>query len=170
MRANAGMPLHREAVQQREESPVAKRLNDALVAKLVSVLRSRRHHFLARRLESSDAAEMFLDHSNAEQGHADLIAERIVQLGEEPEFSPAALTSPVHAFRESGGRLQDMVLEDLEATRSGMEALRDFARFIGSRDAATRRLLRTLLDADQARADELAAALDPRPQRKIARA
>jgi bacterioferritin len=168
MRAYAA--LHPAADHPREAtSPVAARLNDALATKLVSVLRSRRHHFLSKRFDSKDVAEMFLDHSKTEQDHADLIAERIVQLGEEPQFSPEVLASPVHApFGQPSANLEDMALEDLDATQSGMQAMRDFVRFIGSRDTVTRRLLRAILESDQGRAEELATVAGPLPQARSA--
>jgi bacterioferritin (cytochrome b1) len=80
-----------------------------------------------------------------------------------------ALASPVHApFGQPSANLEDMALENLDATQSGMQAMRDFVRFIGSRDTVTRRLLRAILEADQGRADELATVAGPRPQAKSA--
>src|SRR5580704_11333313 len=67
---------------------VLKLLNEALATELVCVLRYRRHHFMARGITSKSIADEFLTHSNEEQAHADQIAERIVQLGGEPDFAP----------------------------------------------------------------------------------
>ncbi len=69
---------------------VLRLLNDSLATELVCVLRYRRHHFMARGIHSQSVAQEFLDHSNEELGHADEIAERIVQLGGEPDFAPTA--------------------------------------------------------------------------------
>ena len=74
----------------REE--VIKQLNEALATELVCVLRYRRHHFMARGIHSRSVAAEFLAHSNEEQGHADLIAARIVQLGGEPNFAPDGMS------------------------------------------------------------------------------
>ena len=63
-------------------------LNDALATELVCVLRYRRHHFLAKGLASKSVADEFMAHANEELGHADLLAQRIVQLGGEPDFEP----------------------------------------------------------------------------------
>ena len=71
--------------------------NDALATELVCVLRYRRHHFMASGIHSQSVAAEFLVHSNEEQGHADQIAARIVQLGGEPDFSPATLVGRSHA-------------------------------------------------------------------------
>ena len=67
---------------------VVKLLNEALATELVCVLRYRRHYFMATGPNSESAATEFLEHAKEEQEHADTIAERIVQLGGEPNFSP----------------------------------------------------------------------------------
>src|SRR4029453_8190186 len=72
-------------------------LNESLATELVCVLRYRRHHFMARGIHSQSVAQEFLDHSNEEQGHADEIAARIIQLGGEPDFAPHGLTARSHA-------------------------------------------------------------------------
>ena len=68
---------------------VVKLLNEALATEIVCVLRYRRHHFMARGIHGQSVGAEFLIHSNEEQGHADLLAARIVQLGGEPDFSPS---------------------------------------------------------------------------------
>ena len=83
---------------------VIKLLNDSLATELVCVLRYRRHHFMARGIHSQSVAQEFLDHSNEEQGHADEIAARIVQLGGEPDFAPDGLTGRSHAENVEGTR------------------------------------------------------------------
>jgi hypothetical protein len=75
-----------------DRTQVLKLLNEALATEIVCVLRYRRHHFMARGIDATSTADEFLVHSNEEQGHADQIAERIVQLGGEPDFSPDSLT------------------------------------------------------------------------------
>jgi bacterioferritin len=39
-------------------------------------------------------ADEFLEHANDEQAHADRIAERIVQLGGDPDLSPGKRITP----------------------------------------------------------------------------
>src|ERR1700675_4349189 len=92
---------------------VLKLLNDSLATELVCVLRYRRHHFMARGIHSQSVAGEFLDHSNEEQGHADQISERIVQLGGEPDFSPSSLAGRSHAEYVEGVSLNDMIRENL---------------------------------------------------------
>src|SRR6188474_2862810 len=62
-------------------------LNGALATELVCVLRYKRHHFTAHGMSSPAIAAEFMVHANEEAAHADLIAERIVQLGGAPDFS-----------------------------------------------------------------------------------
>src|ERR1051326_7808019 len=67
---------------------IIKLLNEALATEIVSVLRYKRHHFMASGLSAHSAAQEFLQHANQEQTHADQIARRIVQIGGAPNFSP----------------------------------------------------------------------------------
>src|SRR5271165_2558418 len=92
-------------------------LNDALATEIVCVLRYRRHYFMARGIHAQSVAAEFLVHANEEQGHADLIAERIVQLGGEPDLAPDGLTARSHSEYVPGATLEDMIKEDLVAER-----------------------------------------------------
>src|SRR5688572_22788564 len=65
---------------------VLKLLNEALATELVCVLRYKRHYYMAKGIHAEGVASEFLEHANDEQGHADQIAQRIVQLGGEPDL------------------------------------------------------------------------------------
>src|SRR3954465_1517684 len=67
-------------------------LNEALATELVCVLRYRHDYYMARGFASKAASDEFLEHADEEQEHANQIAERIVQLGGEPNFDPSTLT------------------------------------------------------------------------------
>src|SRR3982751_6545950 len=71
-----------------DREKVIKILNEVLATEIVCVLRYKRHHYMAAGIHAQAVAAEFLEHANEEQQHADLIAERIVQLGGEPNFSP----------------------------------------------------------------------------------
>src|SRR5882762_10952676 len=88
---------------------IVKLLNDALATELVCVLRYKRHYFTAHGIAAPRIAEEFLEHANAEAGHADRIAERIVQLGGDPDFSPDTLTSRSHADYDASKDLRAML-------------------------------------------------------------
>jgi len=150
-----------------DRKTVLKLLNDALATEIVCVLRYRRHYFMARGIHSGNVAEEFLAHSNEEQGHADQIAERIVQLGGEPNFSPDGLVNRSHAEYVEGTTLSDMMKEDLVAERIAIDSYRDFIQYLGDQDSTTRRMLEGILAVEEEHADDLADLLQvmpPQPQ------
>ncbi|MGH6624763.1 MAG: ferritin-like domain-containing protein [Burkholderiaceae bacterium] len=135
---------------------VLKLLNDSLATELVCVLRYRRHYFMARGIHSQGVAAEFLAHSNEEQGHADQIAERIVQLGGEPDFAPDGLTSRSHAEYVEGSSLISMIKEDLVAERIAIDSYREIIQYLGEKDPTSRRLMEGILAVEEEHADELA--------------
>ena len=139
-----------------DRETVLKQLNDSLATELVCVLRYRRHHFMAKGIHSQGVAAEFLAHSNEEQGHADQLAERIVQLGGEPDFSPSSLADRSHAEYVAGVTLVDMIREDLVAERIAIDSYRGFIHYLGDKDPTTRRLLESILAVEESHADELA--------------
>ena len=143
---------------------VLKLLNEALATEMVCVLRYRRHHFMARGIHAKSTAEEFLVHSDEELGHADLLAERIVQLGGEPDFAPDGLSSRSHAEYVAGSTLVDMIKEDLVAERIAIDSYRDMILYLGDGDPTTGQLLRDILKVEEKHADELADLLVGLPQ------
>jgi bacterioferritin len=104
-----------------------------------------------------------MTHSNEEQGHADQIAERIVQLGGEPDFSPDSLAGRSHAEYVAGETLVDMIREDLVAERIAIDSYRDAIRYLDGDDPTTRRMLEGILAVEEEHADELADLLQGMP-------
>jgi bacterioferritin len=139
-----------------DRDTVLKLLNEALATELVCVLRYRRHHFMAKGLDAKSVADEFLVHSNEEQGHADQIAARIVQLGGEPDFSPDTLSGRAHAEYIPGGSLVEMIKEDLVAERIAIDSYREIINFLAERDSTTRRMMEEILAVEEEHADELA--------------
>jgi bacterioferritin len=134
---------------------IIKLLNDALATELVCVLRYKRHHFTAEGRASPHIAEEFLVHANEESAHADKIAERIVQLGGDPDFSPNSLQARSHADYDDSKDLQSMVRANLVAERIAIEAYRQMINLIGDKDSTTRRMLEEILAQEEEHADEL---------------
>ena len=134
---------------------VLKLLNEALATEMVCVLRYRRHHFMARGIHAKSVADEFLVHSNEEQGHADRIAERIVQLGGEPDFDPDGLTSRSHAEYVAAATLVEMIRENLVAERIAIDSYREMIEYLGDGDPTTGQLLRDILLVEEKHADEL---------------
>ncbi|KAA0997462.1 bacterioferritin [Paraburkholderia panacisoli] len=139
-----------------DRETVLKLLNDSLATEIVCVLRYRRHHFMAKGPASKSIADEFLVHSNEEQGHADQIAERIVQLGGEPNFAPDGLVSRSHAEYVEGTSLEDMIKEDLVAERIAIDSYREIIQYLGEKDPTTRRMMEGILAVEEEHADDMA--------------
>jgi len=134
---------------------IVKLLNDSLATELVCLLRYKRHHFTADGLASPKIAEEFLVHANEEAAHADRLAQRIVQLGGEPDFSPHSLTKRSHAVYDDSKELKAMIKANLIAERVAIESYSQMIALIGDKDSTTRRLLEDILSDEQEHAEEL---------------
>ena len=130
-------------------------LNEALATELTCVMRYRRHHFTAQGVASVKIADEFLVHANEELGHADRIAERIVQLGGEPDFRPESLPQRSHSDYDDTPNLSEMIRSNLIAERVAIEAYRQMIALIGDKDPTTRRLMEEILSVEEEHADEL---------------
>ncbi|SNS53485.1 bacterioferritin [Noviherbaspirillum humi] len=163
LRARARQHIEEGAVTSSygaDRETVLKLLNEALATELVCTLRYRRHYFMAKGIHSQAVADEFLEHSNEEQQHADMIAERIVQLGGEPNFSPEGLSTRSHAEYIEGANLIDMIKEDLVAERVAIESYTEMIRYFGDKDPTTRRIMENILAVEEEHADELSDLLD----------
>src|SRR5919204_2037382 len=143
-----------------DRETVIKVLNEALATEIVCVLRYKRHYFMATGINAESVAAEFLQHANDEQGHADQIARRIVQLGGEPNFNPEGLLSRSHAEYVEGDSLIDMIKEDLVAERIAIDSYRDMINYFGNDDPTTRRLMEGILAMEEEHADDLASLLE----------
>jgi bacterioferritin len=135
---------------------VIKLLNEALATEIVCVLRYKRHYFMAQGLNSDPIAAEFLQHANEEQGHADQIAGRIVQLGGSPNFNPEGILMRSHSEYVEGQTLLEMIKEDLIAERIAIDSYTEMIRYIGDDDITTRRILEGILAVEEEHADDLA--------------
>jgi len=138
-----------------DRETVIKLLNDALATEIVCVLRYRRHYFMASGIHAESVAAEFLQHSNDEQGHADQIAQRIVQLQGEPDLNPQGLLTRSHAEYVEGTTLAEMIQEDLVAERIAIDSYRDMITYFGADDPTSRRLMEDILAVEEEHADDL---------------
>ncbi|MGH9972160.1 MAG: ferritin-like domain-containing protein [Pyrinomonadaceae bacterium] len=143
-----------------DRDTVVKLLNEALATEIVCVLRYKRHYFMASGIHAEGVAAEFLQHANEEQGHADLIAQRIVQLGGEPNFNPEGLTMRSHAEYVEGQNLIDMIKEDLVAERIAIDSYREMVNYVGNDDPTTRRMLEGILAMEEEHAEDLVSLLE----------
>jgi bacterioferritin len=150
-----------------DRNTVLKLLNEALATEIVCVLRYRRHYFMAKGINSQSVADEFLTHSNEEQGHADRIAERIVQLGGEPNFSPEGLTSRSHAEYVEAQSLIDMIKENLVAERIAIDSYSEIIRYLGDKDPTSRRLMEEILAVEEEHAEDMSDLLAGMPEDQV---
>jgi len=158
LRERARQHIENGAVTQgysADRETVVKLLNEALATEIVCVLRYKRHYFMAAGINAEGAASEFLQHANDEQGHADQIAQRIVQLQGEPNFNPEGLLMGSHAEYVEGNSLNEMIKEDLVAERIAIDSYREMINYFGTQDPTSRRLLEGILAVEEEHADDL---------------
>ncbi len=163
LRARARQHIEQGAVTagyRGDRETVIRLLNEALATEIVCVLRYKRHYFMASGINAQSVAQEFLQHATEEQVHADQIAQRIVQLGGAPNFSPDGLMTRSHSEYMEGTSLLDMIKEDLVAERIAIDSYRDMITYFGNDDPTTRRLMESILAMEEEHADDLVSLLE----------
>ena len=143
-----------------DREAVIRILNDVLATEIVCVLRYKRHYYMATGIHAQSVAEEFLEHAKEEQSHADIAAERITQLGGEPDFNPEGLAMRSHSQYVEGTSLLDMVREDLVAERIAVESYNEIIRYLGDDDPTTRIAMEQILAKEEEHADDMKKLLD----------
>jgi len=134
-------------------------LNDVVATEIVCVLRYKRHYYMANGIHAQSVAQEFLNHAVEEQGHADLAAERIVQLGGAPDFNPEGLVTRSHSQYVEGTSLMDMIQENLVAERIAVESYNEIIRYLGDDDPTTRTMIESILAKEEEHAEDMKALL-----------
>lgn len=142
-----------------DRETVLRLLNEALATELVCNLRYRRHYFMASGPNSEAAKAEFLEHAAQELEHADQIAERIVQLGGEPDLDPSTLAGRSHAEYVEGNSLEDMIRENLVAERIAIDSYREIIQYLGDKDPTSRRLMESILATEEEHAEDMSSLL-----------
>lgn len=130
-------------------------LNEALATELVCVLRYKFHAVTAQGIHSESVKREFATHAREEEEHADLIAERINQLGGKPDFDPAGLRTRSATEYVEGHDLRSMIEEDLVAERIAIETYRAMIRHFANHDPTTRQMLETILAKEEEHANDM---------------
>jgi len=138
-----------------DRNTVIKILNEALATELVCVLRYKYHYYMASGIHAKGVAAEFLEHANEEQGHADLIAQRITQLDGKPNLSPEGLLSRSHSEYVEGHDVVEMIEEDLVAERIAIDSYREIIQYLGNDDPTTRRMMEEILAKEEEHAEDL---------------
>ena len=163
LRARARQHIEKGAVTEgygADRETVVRLLNEALATEIVCVLRYKRHYFMASGINAQSVAGEFLQHANEEQTHADQIAQRIVQLGGEPNLSPEGMLTRSHSEYVEGDSLVGMIKEDLVAERVAIDSYREMIAYVGNGDPTTRRMLEGILAMEEEHADDLVSLLE----------
>ncbi|HZE96878.1 MAG TPA: ferritin-like domain-containing protein [Planctomycetota bacterium] len=143
---------------------VIRLLNEALATELVCVLRYKHDAAMAVGIHGDPVAAEFAEHAVEEQGHADLIAARITQLGGDPDYNPDGLKTRSHSEYVTRKSLVEMIRENLVAERIAIDSYSQMIRYIGDTDTTTRRMLEEILAKEEEHAEDLSdllATLDP---------
>ncbi|HWG77949.1 MAG TPA: ferritin-like domain-containing protein [Steroidobacteraceae bacterium] len=138
-----------------DRETVLRLLNEALATELVCVLRYKRHYYMAGGAVAEAIKGELLQHANEEQGHADSLAQRIVELGGSPNFNPVGLADRSHSEYVEGDTLAEMLAEDLIAERIAIESYREIIQYLGTKDTTTRRLFESILAVEEEHAEDL---------------
>src|SRR5689334_24897247 len=130
-------------------------LNQALATEIVCVLRYQHHYFMSTGVHGKGVADEFKEHADAERQHADMIAERIQQLGGKPNFNPKGLLERSVSQYVEGETLAEMIREDLIAERMVIEVYQEMVRYFADNDPTTRVLIEELLQKEEEHASDL---------------
>ena len=158
--------LRRRALDKIEEGPVTQSykgdvdrtigiLNEALATEIVCVLRYMHHYFMATGVHGMSARNEFKEHADAEREHADMLADRIQQLGGKPDYNPKSLLERSATQYVEGETLAAMIREDLVAERIVIEIYQQMIRYFGDNDPTTRIILEKLLRDEEEHAADL---------------
>ena len=131
-------------------------LNSALATEIMCVLRYRHHQIVAKGIDRLQISAEFKEHAMEEERHMLMIAERINQLGGNPDFNPATVMARTATEYGSGGTLIDLIKEDLIAERIAISIYRHLIEWFGTADPTTRRMLEEILKDEEDHADDLA--------------
>lgn len=143
-------------------------LNEALASELMCVLRYRHHQIVAKGINYPQVAAEFAQHAETEHEHAMRIAERIDQLGGDPDFNPATILPRASTeYGSSGAQIElvELIKEDLVAERIVIEIYRKLVSYFGNADPTSRRMFEDLLADEEDHANDLSdliVAIDPR--------
>jgi bacterioferritin len=130
-------------------------LQSVLATELVCVLRYTQHSIMASGLASEGVKAEFATHAKEEQGHAMSVAERINQLGGEPDFNPQTLTGRSASEYQTGKDLVAMIKENLIAERIAVDHYRELIRFFGDDDPTTRVMIEGILTVEEEHASDM---------------
>jgi bacterioferritin len=130
-------------------------LQSVLATEIVCVLRYTQHSVTATGISSEAVKAEFAQHAKEEQIHMMAVAERINQLGGEPDFNPEGLASRAASQYAKGENLVDMIKENLIAERIAVEHYRELVRYFADNDTTTRVMIESILGVEEEHANDM---------------
>jgi|SRR5579859_2229817 len=130
-------------------------LQSVLATEIVCVLRYTQNAIAANGLSSEGVKQEFAEHAKEENEHLHMVAERINQLGGEPNLNPEGLLTRSASQYFQGGSLVDMIRENLIAERIAVDHYRELIRYFGDKDPGTRNMLEEILRVEEEHADDM---------------
>ena len=140
---------------QADRKVIINLLNTALATELICVLRYKRYYYTATGRQNGPVKALFLQNALEEQGHADQLAARIIQLNGQPDFDPATLSERSKAAYDDSLEIEVMIRSTLIAERIAIESYRQMIEFIGDSDPTTRQMLIAIMAMEEEHADEM---------------
>ena len=140
-------------------------LNAALATEIMCIMRYRHHQIIAKGIDKPQVAAEFAEHAQDEERHMMMIAERINQLGGDPDFNPATISARTATEYGSGRDLCKLIEEDLVAERIAIMVYRKLIEWFGAEDPTTRRMLEEILKDEEDHADDLSDLLQSKGKR-----
>ncbi len=147
----------RRQIQQRtvsadppaDRDAVLRLLNAALATELACAQRYRGYAFMNQEAMSDALRSEFTKRAQEEQGHADRIAARILELGGQPQPAPNRGSARGSDGYGEDENLADMLAEDLIAERIAIDTYREIIHFLGDQDPPTRQLFESMLAVER---------------------
>jgi len=130
-------------------------LQAVLATEIVCVLRYTQNAVAATGLSSEGVRTEFQEHANEEMEHVHLVAERINQLGGDPNFNPEGILTRSASQYSQGGNLVDMIKENLVAERIAVDHYRELVRYFGNNDPGTRNMIEDILRVEEEHANDM---------------
>ena len=130
-------------------------LQAVLATEIVCVLRYTQNAITATGISSEGVKQEFAEHAKEELEHLHMVAERINQLGGEPNLNPEGLLTRSASQYSQGGTLIDMIKENLIAERIACEHYRELIRYFGDKDSTTRVMMEGILAKEEEHANDM---------------
>src|ERR1700746_2290804 len=160
--------IRERARQKMEEGPVTGSygkdpedviavLNEVLATEIGCWMLYPRHAISATGINRAQVADEFTEHGESERGHAMRAAERISQLGGDPDFDPATIAARAHTTYDTfpDGDLEGMLRDNLTAERIVSTTYKEIIRWLANDDPPTRRLIEDILADEEEHADDI---------------